>query len=380
MDAALRSARHDARLLSNHLKRALGKENQYLPESAARNVTTSLLAQGDTHGDLDTEKALRLSRIASSPLSSARAHGIKQDATRNDMDVEGDGNTESAAGSYGGEPLPSSHGGGQVDFTGVASPQEVVGVGDAKNTNATAARLREGGDEPSNAGSVVNPRRLIAILEAEERISAMANHLGSVDAMINLRSVMLPEQPSSISWLSRGVAGFPAGHQPQCRDMSSQSMVLCDSLAYGEAVANLTATATHPSKKGTEGFPLLSGDSNPSQGNGEPAQRKQRRSRSAEDYIPTRSTTEPWDGCVAGESKHGRKKRSREGETADQSEDLVGLGLAESCLNDGERPGLGRSSSFTTIQQQETLAPQAGVNGSSSFCSLPKLKASRLNW
>lgn len=365
MDEALRSAHHDARVLSSHLKRYLGKGNETLSESAARTATTFVLAQANAHGDLDTEKALRLSRVAPPP---ATARSTTQDTSGDAMDVEGDVNTDAAAVSgIGGETLPSSPG-EQIDSMRAASSRTMTGFSNAENHNVAAANRTPtgGGHEPAiDNGSIVDRRRLITILAAEERISAMARHLGSADPMIHLRSLLLPEQASSDNWLSRSAKGVPGGHP---RGMSSSSM---KSSAGDEGLESAAATAMHRSETVTDEFPPLGGDSHPGIGQGKPAQRKQRRSRSAEDNLVSSSKSGPWDDCVTDESNHGRKKRSREGE------ELVG---PASLLDDLPHSGLARSSSLATNERHEMMAPEAGVTGSSSYCSLPMLKASRLSW
>lgn len=377
MNAALHSARHDARLLSNHLKRSFGKGNELLSESEARNATTFLLAQADTHGDLDTEKALRLSRLTPPP---ATARSTSQDATGNAMDVEGGGNTDAAVGTVGGETLQSSHG-GQLDSALAAPSHEMVGRSEGKPHSAVANTTLKGGCEPGSADSVVDRQRLIALLAAEERISAMASHLGSADPMTHLRSLLLPEQALSGTWSSRSAAEVPWVHQSsQLRGMGSLSVVLGESSAANETLANATATATHPTGNGTDGLPHLSGDPHSSGGKGKPAQRKKRRSRSAENFLLSSGKSEPWDDSVAEESTHSRKKRNREVEVAGHSPEVEGLGWAGLSLADVPQSGLARSSSFTTSHPEEMTMPEAGVTGSSSYCSLPKLKASRISW
>lgn len=376
MEAALRSARHDARLLGNHLKRSLGKGDEPLPESTARTATKLLLGQDDTHSNLDTEKALQLSRLAP---RSATACSTVQYAAGNTMDVEGDGNTDAAVGSIGAETLPSGPG-GQLDSTRAAPSHEVVGVNDESNHVAAASTTLEGGRAPASAAPVVDRRRLIAILAAEERTSAMANHLGSANPMTHLRSLLLPEQASSAPWFSRSCTGAPAGHRSQFGSMGSSSMVVCESAAAGEVLTNATATTNQPSEKSTGGLPRLSLDAQLGRGQGKPAQRKQWRSRSAEDYLLVNSKSDGWDDYFAEESNHGRKKRSREGEIADHSEESSGLGRVKSFQDDFARPRLARSSSISSNQPQKMTGPEAGVTGNSSFCSLPRLKASRLSW
>eukprot|EP00903_Cladosiphon_okamuranus_P009886 g9390.t1 len=384
MDAALRSAHHDARLLSNHLKRSLGKGNETLSESAARAATTFLLAQGDTHGDLDTEKALRLSRVVPPP---ATARGTPQDTSCDAMDVEGDKNTDAAAaGNIRGETLRLTPG-EQHDSTITASSQTMSGISNAENSGEATTMdgsLAGGGHGPSrdNTSSVVNRRRLIAVLAAEERISAMASHLGSADPMTHLRSLLLPEQASSTNWFSRGPAGVPGEDQPQLKSMRSLSVVLCESSAGDEGLKSAAAAAVYPSERVTDGLPRLGGDGfsglggevYPSGGQGKPAQRKQRRSRSAEDNLVSSSQSGPWDNCVADELIHVRKKRSREGGVANHGEELLGPG---SFMDDVPQSGLARSRSFGTDQRQGMMAPEAAVTENWSFCSLPKLKVSR---
>lgn len=378
MDAALRSARHDARLLGNHLKRSLGKGNEPLPESAARAITTSLLAREATHGDLDMDRALRLSRLAP-PCATARS--IAQDATGTAMDVEGDGGTDAAVGSIGADTLPSGPG-GQADSPRAAPSHDMVGVTDEPHHVAEMGTTLQGGKSPGSAdSSVVDRTRLIAILAAEERISAMANHLGSADPMSHLRASLLPEQEYSVPSFFWSATEAPTGDRSHLRDMiESSSMGLCESSAVDEVPANNQATTNHPSEKGPGALPHLSLDSQPSRGQGKPAQRKQRRSRSAEDAVLFSSKSEPWDDSFVGETNHGRKKRSRESEVAGHGEETPGLGRARSSRDDFSRPGLVRSSSLSSNQPQHMTAPEASVTTTSSFCSLPKLKTSRLNW
>lgn len=77
---------------------------------------------------------------------------------------------------------------------------------------------------------------------------------------------------------------------------------------------------------------------------------------------------------------HGRRKRSRAGEFADESGEGRDTERAGRNPEGSTRSGMVRSGSFTIGQRQKTMTGAASGLGSSSFCSLPKLKASKLSW
>ncbi len=401
MNAALRSARHDARLLRTHLKRALGKGEGRLPENTARAATVLCLAQGDTHGDLDTEKALRLSRLAPPPSTSPIDCRPVQHTALSGMDVEGDYEASAAAGGVWSEPVTSIPAEMSVEQEG-ALPRTTASseFNDGKASGSAKDRAldeRHGTASctKSRAGETraVDRSRLIAILAAEERISAMANHLGSADPTMNSLSVLLlGRQPPRAYRPHDTLWGF-GGVQSQ-EEGTTSPVVHHESLAVVAGEDALTAQEAQSGAKPSGGLPRLRGELSHNH------RESQRRSRSAEDALPSNtSSAEQRDRTslaspgrvVEGKAAdpasvngfvHGGRKRSRAEEFPDESGERRDIEKAGRIPEGGTtRSGLVRSGSFTIGQRQQTTAGAArGGVVSSSSCSLPKLKASKLSW
>lgn len=402
MDAALRSAHHDSRLLSTHLKRALGKGEGGLPESAARAATALCLAQGDTHGDLDAETALRLCRPTSPPPSSPKGgKNPAKGAALSAMEVENHGEAHAAAVNRGSEALPSNLAEVSAEKEGQLPRMTASGGCNAGNVFSSATdapvALEEGretgGCGKGNAGEkrLVDRSRLIAVLAAEERISAMANHLGSADpTMDSLSLLLLGRRPPNVPRPLDAIELFEEA-QWQNEGMTS-TMVHRESSAIGNGVNTLQKTAPEAGAAKSAGtLPRIRGES--FQNN----RASQRCARSAEDAQPSNTSTEAWDDAAvasparitvddgggpvfANEFTHGRRKRSRAGEPADKRVEGRDVENAGHIPEGSGRSGLVRSGSYTTGQRQQTTAGTTNGMSSSSYCSLPKLKTSKLSW
>lgn len=146
MEESLRSASHDAQLLRQRLNHALGGTTGLVTMSAARSATVSVLAEDATHGDFAISTALRCSTIPTIAESSEYRHTCSPEGLIDDK-------------------------------------WEVDNAGNEKDTGREAAGVEQhaAGDTSKNQ---VNPQNnvdrasLVSRLAAEERLAAMANHLG----------------------------------------------------------------------------------------------------------------------------------------------------------------------------------------------------------
>lgn len=449
MEAALRSAGHDARLLRSHLQHALGQGGELLSERTARTATACLLSQGETHCDLDTETALQQSRLTR-PTPPSCANGpslLKRDPlTGTAMDVERVCEEPHAPVSGdGGTALPSSLGEGPAAAApaGTGSPQNVLGLGkesqrvhnsDEDNNRTRGDAVGGGGHEEAandikvggssddaneNNVAVVDRGRLIALLAAEARINAMANHLGSAETTTYLRSLLLVARPSSSggpssppprpsgSWNLRN-NGSQQQQQPRQfeAELSASPAMVMRQLPTAEGLVEEVSAVRPPTAVTVGKFPRLSGDSSSAdttrRRDGGPAlQGNQHRSQSADNLFSSAADQagSSWRGPGIAEAaavsggmlggggdsgtqlrynNQGRKKRSRGGEETNQSREGGGGGALE---NEEELCGLSRSASFAMGQRHHMTAPMASTNeGGPSHFSLPKLNASRLSW
>ena len=252
MEAALRSASHDARLLSNRLERALGKSVNSLPINAARVTTTSVLAEGASQGNIDADAVLQRARL--------RGGGASLDAvTGKSSGREGAANVEIDAK----KGVTAGVGSGSVVVTATKLEEDLVGAApalvqsgvhhDSSNSSGGSMGIAEGINRGGGAGDNVAPGyllggvnhsnssigggnmnltegintinggsgiagevcvdrlRLIAMLAAEERLSAMANHLGSAEPIDT--SWLVAPSPSKAK-LRRNPASVQAAASP----------------------------------------------------------------------------------------------------------------------------------------------------------------------
>lgn len=376
MEAALRSASHDARLLSNRLERALGNRRGPLPVNAARAVTASLLAEGATQGDLDADTILlRLSdkSVLFDGLKRSSSGGGGQ-GTAIRADGDGDAGAEtviytgaSSSGSVGArtssddkQPVAPGLNQEEVDRTGAprsgpvvagaqavtpALPQEVeenhMGGDDTMNhaggirySGSGSGSGRGSTDEDARAAAVVvvDRSRLISMFAAKERLCAMANHLGSAEPI------------DTSSWL------FPASLKAQRKPR-----------ALAAPPASPATNEATPSANVAAGFPLSSDVVAP----GGERKASKRRAKSADDYPPlayarappTRDTSSSggsWlpDGVSSvtgwGVSRNKRSRSARRGGDAGPSESEDGRRRYEVAGLGGSK--LGRSRSFAMGQ------------------------------
>ncbi|CAM9827528.1 unnamed protein product, partial [Ectocarpus sp. 12 AP-2014] len=375
MRAALNLASHDARLLRTNLKYALGSAEGLLPERAARAAVDSLVARGDTHGDLDTETALRLCRaVAPSPDSpEGRA---KSTGTRQEMNPESGCITVDARCSS----PDKNRFGASPSSGGAASPQGGVCL-DVEETNHVLPDddeniyLKQPTRKHPNSGDgekrVVDRQRLIVVLAAEERINAMASHLGSLHAMTNLSSLLVPAKGQLDGSLAPGLSG-----EPENRSWT-------------------TATKQREAHT-TGGIPDPSHDFSVPREDGRSWLGTQGRAHSAEDTLSHPKEDGNWRNPVAAASfrkraggggrgggdtsdaegdNHCRKKRSKRGEKGSIGAEKEQQGVAYRA-GDNERSRLQKSSSFAEGQRHQAETIEAGVVDTPSRCSLPKLKAS----
>ncbi|CAM9530519.1 unnamed protein product, partial [Ectocarpus fasciculatus] len=383
MRAALNSASHDARLLKTNLKYALGHAEGLLPERAARAAVDSLVARGDTHGDLDTETALWRSRAGGPSPGSAEGRP-KSTGARKEIKPEGGCMAVDSRGSS-----PDTNLFHASPSNGTASPQDGVGL-DVDESNHglpdddEKVYLEQTTRNHPNSGDgekrVVDRQRLIVVLAAEERINAMASHLGSVHPMTNLNSLLLPAKGS---W-----------DRPPAPGLSKDGR-----LPLPEPVNGTMATAAKQREAHTTGgIPSSSHDPSVPHEDGRAWLGTHGRAHSAEDTLlhakedGTRRSSVAVasfrkragggggggrDTAVA-EGDHCRKKRSRRGETGDTGVEMGQEGVTHRAGDTG-RSRLRKSSSFAEGQRHQTEAFEASAVGNPSRCSLPKLKASSVS-
>lgn len=385
MRAALNLASHDARLLRTNLKYALGNAEGLLPERAARAAVDSLVARGGTHGDLDTETALRLSRAGAPSLDSAEGRA-KSAGTRKERNPEsGCMPVDAGCSSPDANLLDAS-----PSNAGTASPQGGVGL-DADKRNQVlpdddeTVRLEEDTCSNPNCGEgekrVVDRQRLIVALAAEERINAMASHLGSAHPMTNFHSLLLPGKRSLDRQPAPGLS--EDGRLP-----------------VPEPGSGTMATAAKQREAHTTGgIPSPSHDFSVPRENGSSWQGTQARAHSAEDALSHANEDGTQIGSVAaasfrkragGAGRGGgdtvvaegdnlcRKKRSKRGERGDTGAEMEQEGVAYRAGDNG-RSRLRKSSSFAEGQRHQTETLEASAVGNPSRCSLPKLKASSVS-
>ncbi|CAM9617167.1 unnamed protein product [Ectocarpus sp. 13 AM-2016] len=378
MRAALNLASHDARLLRTNLKYALGNAEGLLPERAARAAVDSLVARGDTHGDLDTETALRLSRAVAPSPDSAEGRA-KSTGTRQEMNPESEYMAVDARCS----PHDKNRFGASPSSGGAASPQGGVGL-DVDETNHVLPDddeniylkqpTRKNPNSCDGEKRVVDRQRLIIVLAAEERINAMASHLGSLHAMTNLFSLLVPAKGQLDGPLAPDLSG-----EPENRSWT-------------------TATKQREAHS-TGGIPNASYNFSVAREDGRSWLGTQGRAYSAEDTLLHPREDDPWRNSVATASfrkraggegsgggdtfdaesdNHCRNKRSKRGENGNTSAEKEQQGVAYR-VGDNERSRLRKSSSSAEGHRHQVETFEASALDTPSRCSLPKLKASSVS-
>ncbi|CAM9237212.1 unnamed protein product [Ectocarpus sp. 6 AP-2014] len=376
--AALKLASHDARLLRTNLKYALGNVEGLLPERAARSAVDSVVARGDTHGDLDTETALRLSRAVALSLGSdegcAKSAGTRKERNPESGCMAVDARCSSP---------DTKHFDASPSSGGAASPQGGVGL-DVDESNhvlpdddesiCLKQPTRNHPNSSDGEKRVVDRQRLIVVLAAEERINAMASHLGSAHTMTNLLSLLLP---------AKGQLDGPVAP-----DLSEEPMN-----------RSLSTVAKQREAHTTGGIPIPSHDLSGPRETGRSWLGTQGRAHSAEDTLLHPKQDDTWRNSVvaapfrkrAGDGgrgggvtsdaegdNHCRKKRSKRGEKGDTGAEKEQQGVAYRAGDNG-RSRLRKSSSFAEGQRHHAETFEASAVETPSRCSLPKLKTSSVS-
>lgn len=279
--------------------------------SAARAATAFVLAETSSHRDIDTDTAL-LRSSATIPFA-PEGPSIAPKQTGDGMEVDDD----RVNNGDGGDPT-------------------------ARETTTThMSRLpAHGMDGETNL--FVNRTRLLSILAVENRVSIMADHLGSAEPIRFSQIVMASSN--------------------QLRSADARNL----SNGIGKSV-EVPISNTYP---GAEGIPQPVGR--------RPLEKEEdHRPRSAE-YAHNNSPSLTSGASISrvadglDSEGYGRKKRSR---TSGDEEDEVGV-RGNDMLGAGQ-PVLSRSSSFAFGQQRhQTLRKKEDI---SACPSLPKLKVSRLD-
>lgn len=381
-------------------------------------MTASLLSQGESRCNIDTEAALRRSRIPLPPSpSSAIVPSPKRDANETGTDVQCVYEASPPVSGIRGAAYPSGPAEAPAAVPGTGSPQDVFrlrqedervlspdhdnqtrGDGGHDGGHEETADGIKGGDDTNRRNRIVDRGRLIAVIAAEAQINAMANHLGSAATTTNLRSLLLAKRSSGGPPPSSVSRGFSKGAQQASQLLSSPPMFRQSISADRSGKISATPTKRAPTVATAGEFPCLkSGDSSGhtrQHGGGPAPAREQHRSQSADDLLlPSTDQAESWNGpdavgaAVLGEMpggggsgadqryNYGRKKRSRGGEEAGQSGEE-----GERILEDNKLGRLSGSNSFAMGRRHHMTAPVASTMERSSYCSLPKLNASRLSW
>lgn len=390
MDAALRLARHDARLLSNHLENVMGDDEEPMSTKAARSAMAALQAQGDARGDIEIKTALCLSGPVPPTLGCAADGSAENKSIESMVDVETDGE---------GSPLlDSSHLERSAAKEGAALnlKGKILRDSDRRKPCLDNDKMRDKVPEVSSDDEddrVVDRRRLISILAAEERIGAMANHLGPADPTNNLRSLLLQARRSSSVPICLDVKG---------RDPALAENTMCvmngkHRSVSAEAYSTPAQTATLRETRATPRFPRLSSDSSPARRNAPALPEKQRRTQSVDDDMLCTNQDTGVDSSTAaiengsrpgvrgrGEQggssidmegcKYGRKKRCRRGdwETGSDWEDVGRV------FRENSQPGESTLGFVAVDETNQQAVPEAGGIVAPLSCSLPQLKASKL--
>lgn len=201
MEAALFRAAHETNLLRTRLDRILGKDATRLSKNDARRAILFVLAEGSGHSGVDREKTISL---LSSSLSSSPKLGD--------------------------DPLPETEqtrdGSMDVDHGTVGGANQAV-VASPRSENLLKRNTQEGiqssklacedyrlHDNQLEDQPMVDRKRLVDILAAEERVNIMVNHLGSshtawLDIMHSRYSLPPKGARTGSVEISNGAVGFP---------------------------------------------------------------------------------------------------------------------------------------------------------------------------
>lgn len=421
MEAGLRLASQEASLLGHRLRQVLGGSADsscpYMSIDAARAATAFVLADGDVHGGFDTDTAMhhtiRFTRPSSSAFSSDNMTCTSTDEpnkqfggilTRTKESSDNKGMIETAEKTEDSSARAVSAGGISLSAAALRSAcnkkkgsntngglgHDVVGATHDHTTSKEAVEDQHHSvDHQSIADQkeiFVDRDRLISVLEAEERLSAMANHLGSVEP-VRASWLLLPPSASSPMKMSRLESINPE---------TSISSIVATAL-------NRHGTTRRPSKYIKTHESRLKRLATAQEQRGLGLGVEKRRVKSAE-VVPLpncRQNSFDLEAAVypAGTElqDYGTRKRSRggvRGGKVGHNKSKRGVGDCRKGVDPGEggefsTPMLSRSNSFTMgLYQQDAGVMQEGEEGEATAAGramespcllLPKLKLSRLN-
>lgn len=190
MEAALFRAAHDTNLLRTRLDRILGENATRLSKNDAQRAILFILAEGSGHRDMDLEKTILLgSSVATSSFKIS--HEETSDCS---MDVD---NGAVGEGSQASVASPPSENLRERDT------QERL---DSRKCLEQACKDDRLHDNQLDDHPMVDRKRLVEILTAEERVNIMVNHLGSSDtAWLDMRS----KYSSPTKGVRTGSVGIP---------------------------------------------------------------------------------------------------------------------------------------------------------------------------
>ncbi|CAM9311668.1 unnamed protein product [Scytosiphon promiscuus] len=371
MDAALRLARYDTQLLTKQLQRCLGSDEGPIPIKAARVAVDAHQARGGAGGDLDMIDGRCLSRPVLRALGFEHGANPEQEPAETMTKIDCHKDALPVAG----EPGESNQASGLLESSAAkvtASLRQEMGSNKERHRIASSENDETHGEVPETSSEedesgVVDRKRLISALAAEERIRAMANHLGPADPTNDSRSLVLQARRSFSTPIR---------------------------LAEAEAATNLTAMDRHA--QAISALPRLGNGSTRTRHNGPTWTGKQRRVQSAEHPLlrsdqddvfgpfltaatnqtaPTGGRRDRGGGFTDAEGrKDGRKKRCRgDWETG---RDWAG---GVSTLSQDARSGVSGPDVVTVHRANQDEVPDASGAVARLSCSLPKLKASKLS-
>lgn len=163
-------ATHETSLLRTRLDRILGEDATRLSKNDARRAMSFILAEGSSHSDVDREKTILLSSsVPSSPKIGDDPLPEPEETRDCSMDVDDfavGGGHQAAVASPPSENLLERN------------TQEAI---QSSKRHELACEDYRHHDNQLDDQPVVDRKRLVEIITAEERINIMVNHLGSSD-------------------------------------------------------------------------------------------------------------------------------------------------------------------------------------------------------